>query len=149
MEEFKSAHNMKEKKGPGLGHMYDVRAGKRPSPTIPMAGTPLARKDTGMFPARMPPTSSRAIGAWWTDPIFSGPAVTPPEPPSPSKGIPSPAQGKTTTSDYGSYFTDPELDATDLWMAQLRAENGIKRILPVQNNSRFALEALPTEHRLL
>jgi hypothetical protein len=34
-------------------------------------------------------------------------------------------------------------------MDKLRAENGAKRVLPVESNSSFALEDLPTADRLL
>ena len=150
MEEYKSAHDMKEAKGPGLGHVYDVRAQpKRESPALPLGGTPMARLYTGEFAERTPKTSSRAIGSWWSDPVFAHRVGGDAAPASPSKGVPSPSQGKTTTSDIGAYWHDDALDERDQWMDELRAQNGIKRILPVQNNSKFALEALPTQHRLL
>ena len=147
MEEYKSAHDLKEKKGPGLGHTYDVRAQpKRAAPPLPMAGTPMALRGTGCKPERTPTTSSRAVGSWWTDPIFDGPAE---EVASGGKGKPPGSKGKTTTSDIGAYWHDDALDEKDEYMDRLRAENGCKRVLPVEMNSSFALEALPTQHRLL
>ena len=150
MEEYKSAHGLKEKKGPGLGHTYDVRAQpKRAAPALPMAGTPLARHGTGNYAERTPMTSSRAIGSWWTDPIFDVPLDAEPAS-SPGKNGKLPIGfGESTTSAIGSFWHDPALDAVDEWMDKLRAENGVKRVLPVQNNSQFALEDLPTQHRLL
>ena len=147
-EEFKSAHGLKEKKGPGLGHTYDVRAQpKRESPAIPMAGTPMARLDTGNHPARSGKKSSNAIGSFWNDPIFTGPAEVVASPG--GKGPAPSSKGMTTTSEIGAYWHDDVLDEKDAWMDRLRAENGCKRVLPVQNCSQFALEDLPTQHRLL
>ncbi|KOO36622.1 hypothetical protein Ctob_012439 [Chrysochromulina tobinii] len=150
VEEYKKCHNMKRKKGPGLGYVYDFTAQpQRPSPAVPVAGCALARLTTGMFPERQAPTSSKAIGSWWTDPVFQemkNHASTK------GKGKPPDClRGplRSTTSEIGSYWHDPELDERDPYMDKLRAENGAKRVLPVESNSSFALEDLPTADRLL
>ena len=54
IEEFKSAHGLKEKKGPGRAKLYDPRAQPpRPSPAeVPMNSGNLARLGTGLKPER-------------------------------------------------------------------------------------------------
>jgi hypothetical protein len=146
MEEYKAAHGLKEKKGPKIDGGYDVSAQpKREAPNIPMGGTPMARKDTGNFPERRTTTSAMAVGAWWSDPIFTAGAT---QADSPSRSPPAGA-GLTTTSDIGSFWYDSALDETDENMATLRATNGAKRMLGPQSQTQFELDALPTKHRLL
>ena len=146
MEEYKSAHNLKEKKGPGLAKVHDFRAQpKRPSPPLPVAGCALARLNTGMNPRRQAATSAKAIGDWWTNPIFMEVMNAPPA----GKEPPPASTGKTTGSDLGMYWHDPLVSLDDEVMARLRAENGCKRVLPVECNTQFALEDLAVAHRLL
>ena len=146
-EEYRSAHNMKEKVGPGLAKSYDMRAQpKREAPNLPLAGTPFSRLTMGNNPHRQAATSSKAIGSFWNDPIFTKPLE---EAASSGKGPPPASSRITTSSEVGQFWHDPELDETDPAMAQLRAINGCKRVLPVEENSQFALEDLPTQHRLL
>ena len=150
VEEYKKCHNMKRKKGPGLGYVYDFTAQpQRPSPAVPVAGCALSLLTTGMFPERQAPTSSKAIGSWWTDPVFQEMKKH-----ASTKGKGKPPDClrgplRSTTSEIGSYWHDPELDERDPYMDKLRAENGAKRVLPVESNSSFALEDLPTADRLL
>ena len=77
IEEYKNAHGLKEKSGPGRAKLYDPRAQPpRPSPKeLPLAGSKLALLGTGQLPERQARTSSKAIGGWWTDPIFQQGAV--------------------------------------------------------------------------
>ena len=72
IEEYKSAHGLKEKSGPGRAKLYDPRAqAPRESPAeLPIAGCALARLGTGVHPERQHRTSSKAIGSFWNDPIF-------------------------------------------------------------------------------
>jgi hypothetical protein len=150
-EEFKSAHGLKKKVGPGLAHAYDFRdQPKRVPPPLPVAGCALARMHTGNKLARRAKTSSQAVGGWWDDPIFTQPEILdPPVRKSGDKGAPPASTRITTSSEVGSYWHDPELEDNDEQMAILRAQNGAKRVLPVEMNSQFALEDLPTQHRLL
>uniref|UniRef100_A0A7S2CUA0 Uncharacterized protein n=1 Tax=Haptolina brevifila TaxID=156173 RepID=A0A7S2CUA0_9EUKA len=144
-EDYRSAHGMKEKKGPGLAKVYDFReVPKRPSPALPIAGCALARLGPRPNMARQSVTSSKAVGAWWTNPIFMEmkDAVAQKEGPPASMGL-------STSSDCGRYFHDPLISLDDEIMSSLRLENGRKRVLPVEENSQFALEELPVQHRLL
>ena len=72
IEEYKNAHNLKEKTGPGRAKLYDPRGQpRREAPAeLPMTGCSLARLGTGVKPERQVRTSSKAIGGWWDDPIF-------------------------------------------------------------------------------
>ena len=156
IEEYKSAHGLKEKTGPGRAKIYDPRAQpRRPSPKeLPLTGCTLARLGTGQHPARQAATSSKAIGGWWDDPIFKGDAklkdvvLQPGE-----KGPLPPCMQKrdlmTTASEVGQYWFDPIVSDADPEMAKKRAQNGIRRLLPVESASQFALDDLPTEHRML
>jgi hypothetical protein len=145
IEEYKQAHGMQERKGPGTAKLYDMRdQPKRPAPPLPIAGCALASLNTGVYPERQHQTSSKAVGGWWTDPIFQKRYDAPTEAPK----VPA-SMGISTSSQVGQYFHDPELSAHDPVMAKLRAQNGCKRVLPVEENSQFALEALPIQHRLL
>ena len=147
IEDYKSAYGLKEKKGPGLAKVYDFRAQPRkPAPPLPMTGTRLASLMTGNKPARKARTSSQAVGGWWDDDLFQKlhNSVSPT-----GKGPPPAAQGISTSSQVGQYWHDPILEDNDIDMARFRAKNGIRRLLPVEMNSQFALEDLPTEHRLL
>lgn len=78
VEEYKSAHGLKHKVGPGNAKAYDPRAqAKRDAPPLPVAGCALARLGTGNKPERTQQTSSKAVGGWWNDPIFSQNAELP------------------------------------------------------------------------
>ena len=65
------------------------------------------------------------------------------------KGPVPASAGISTSSQVGQYWHDPEINDTDEHLATLRVKNGAKRVLPVEMNSQFALEDLPTQHRLL
>ena len=65
------------------------------------------------------------------------------------RGEPPASMGISTSSQVGSYYHDPVLDERDPAMAAARAKNGIRRLLPIESNSQFALEDIPTQHRLL
>ena len=148
IEEYKSAHNMREMKGPGLGYVYEFRAQpKRPSPALPIAGCALAKLHTGNYSSRQARTSSQMVGSWWTDPVFEN--IKESNKPPGDKGSKPAAHGVSSNADYGSYFHDPELDERDPVMDALRIKNGAKRILPVETDSQFALEKLPTADRML
>ena len=56
---------------------------------------------------------------------------------------------KTTSAEVGSYWFDPIVSDNDPDLAAKRAKNGIRRLLPIESNSQFALDDLPTQHRLL
>ena len=153
IEEYKSAHGMKTKSGPGLAKQYDFRTVERKqAPPLPIQGCALGRMNTApsgtLFPQRQTLTSSKAVGGWWNDPIFQqkGEATD-----FHAKGPPPPCTRITTSSEIGQYWHDDEMDNphADEDMARLRAANGCKRVLPVEENSQFALEDLPTQHRLL
>ena len=148
MEEYKNAHKMKVKSGPGLAKSYDFLAQpKKPAPNLPVAGCGTIRREMGNNPARKAPTSSQAVGGWWNDPIFmqiKNEGALPK-----GKGKAPASTRITTSSEVGQYWHDPEINDTDEQMAELRAINGCKRVLPVEENSQFALEDLPTQHRLL
>ena len=147
--EYKSAHGMKEKKGPGAAKLFDYRnQPKREAPPLPIAGCALARLNTGNQAARRGWTSSQAVGSWWTDPVFYDCLKAPPKDPK-DKGPPPASTNKTTTSEVGAYWHDPVLEDNDPHMAMLRAKNGAKRVLPVETNSQFALDDLPTADRML
>lgn len=147
IEEYKQANGMYEKKGPGLAKAHDFRdEPQRPSPPLPMSGCALARLETGNFASRQAPTSSKAVGSWYTDPIFQNSMKETVKPP--SKAAPA-SQGISTTSDLGSFWWDPQLSEKDPVMDKKRSENGIKRLLPVESGSQFALENLPIGDRLL
>jgi len=71
IEEYKNAHGLKEKSGPGRAKVHDPLAIRRQSPAqLPVTGCALARLGTGNKPERQRPTSAKAIGSWWDDPIF-------------------------------------------------------------------------------
>jgi len=151
IEEYKNAHGMKVKTGPGLAHQPDFRAQeKRPSPDLPIQGCKLAHLGTGNRPERRAVTSSQAVGGWYNDPIFARGKVLPDAvlPPG-ERGEPPASMGISTSSQVGSYYHDPVLDERDPAMAAARAKNGIRRLLPIESNSQFALEDIPTQHRLL
>ncbi len=57
--------------------------------------------------------------------------------------------GVSTSSDIGRFWHDSDLSADDEHTAAARVKNGAKRIYHEATVSRFALEALPIEHRLL
>ena len=69
-----------------------------------------------------------------------------PLPEKPSIGL-----GATSSSAYGAFFHDQSTFKTqkDDNMALLRATNGIRRLLPEEENSQFALEDLPVADRIL
>ena len=100
----------------------------------------------GGRPPRREPVSSGMIGGWWSDPIFakaaagSGTGVAVAKPP----GL-----GISSSSDIGRYWHDPSLTALDKHTEALRLKNGVKRVYQEQTLSRFPLESLPIEHRLL
>jgi len=150
-EEFKKAHGLSEKKGPGIGYIYDAFAQpRREAPAVPVAGCALAKLGTGNKLVRQARTSSKAVGSWWNDPIFQDRDKF--VAPAPGDRGPAPACLRiSTTSDLGSYWHDPVLRGSerDPVMDQKRAENGAKRVLPVESNSQFALEDLPVKDRLL
>ena len=56
---------------------------------------------------------------------------------------------RTTSAEVGQYWFDPIVEDNDADLAKKRRENGIKRLLPVEMSSQFALDDLPTEHRML
>ena len=148
IEEYKAANGLREPKGPGLGYIYDFRGQpQRPPPGLPIAGCALARLQTGDYPERRARTSSKAIGSWWTDSLMQ--KLKDPPASTGGRGAKPACIGISTNSDYGSYWHDPELDERDPYMDKLRAENGAKRVLPVEQNSQFALESVPIADRLL
>ena len=155
IEEYKNAHGMKHKAGPGKAKLYDPREQPpRPSPALPLAGSKLALLGTGQIPERQARTSSKAVGAFWNDPIFAQGAVLKDVVLAPGEKGPLPAcmqsrELRTTSADVGQYWHDPIVEEHDPDMAKKRAQNGIRRLLPVEMNSQFALEDLPTQHRLL
>ena len=156
IEEYKNAHGLKEKSGPGRAKQYDPRAqAPRPSPAeLPLQGCNLARLGTGQIPARQVRTSAKAIGAFWNDPIFSQNAVLKDVVLQPGEKGPLPAcmqqrDMMTTSAEVGQYWHDPIIEENDPDMAAKRAKNGIKRLLPVESASQFALDDLPTQHRML
>jgi hypothetical protein len=150
IEEYKKAHNMQEKKGPGRAKVYDFRAQpKRESPNLPIAGCALGRMYTGAFPERRAKTSSQAVGDWWNDPVLNDPSITDTSKPLDGRHGPPACLRISTNSDYGQYFHDPLITLDDERMAKLRAQNGCKRVLPVEQNSSFALDDLPTADRML
>ena len=55
----------------------------------------------------------------------------------------------STSAEVGQYWFDPIVSEHDPDMAKKRAQNGIRRLLPVESASQFALDDLPTEHRML
>ena len=59
------------------------------------------------------------------------------------------ADMRSTSAEVGQYWFDPIVSDHDPDLAAKRAKNGIRRLLPVESASQFALEDLPTEHRLL
>ena len=151
IEEYKNAHGMKVKTGPGLAHQHDFRAiEKRPSPPLPLQGCKLAHLGTGNRPERRAKTSSQAVGGWWDDPIFARGAKLPDAvlPPG-DRGQPPASLGISTSSQLGQFWHDPILEDKDEAMAIARSKNGIRRLLPIESNSQFALEDIPTQHRLL
>jgi len=148
IEEYKQAHGMQEKKGPGRAKLYDFRAQpKRESPNLPVSGCALGRMYTGCYPERRRMTSSQAVGNWWNDPILAQKPDT--SKPLEGRHGPPACLRISTNSDYGQYFHDPLITLDDARMAKLRAQNGCKRVLPVEQNSSFALEDLPTADRML
>jgi len=151
VEEYKSAHGLKHKVGPGNAKAYDPRAqAKRDAPPLPVAGCALARLGTGNKPERTQQTSSKAVGGWWNDPIFSQNAELPDVVVKPGEKGPAPASlGKSTSSQVGQYWFDPIVSNDDRDMALARQKNGIRRLLPMETNTQFALEDLPTQHRML
>ena len=147
IEDYKSAHGLKEKKGPGLAKVYEFRAQpRREAPPLPMTGTRLEKLMTGNKPARKARTSSQAVGGWWDDELFQQ-LYNKVE--AKGKGPVPASQGISTASQVGQFWHDPILEDNDIEMAKARAKNGIRRLLPVEMNSSFALEDIPTQHRLL
>ena len=68
----------------------------------------------------------------------------------PGQKGPAPSSlGVSTASQVGQYWHDPIVSDNDPEMAVFRSKNGIRRLLPVEDNSQFALEDLPTQHRML
>lgn len=156
IEEFKNAHGLKEKTGPGRAKLYDPRAQpRRESPAeLPLAGCQLALLNTGHLPARQARTSSKAIGGWWDDPIFQQGAKLKDVVQRPGEKGPLPAcmqkqDMRSTSAEVGQFWFDPIVSDSDPDLAKKRAKNGIKRLLPVESASQFALDELPTQHRLL
>ena len=150
IEEYKQAHGMQEKKGPGRAKVYDFRAQPvRESPNLPVAGCQLARAYTGNYASRKGVTSSQAVGGWWSNPVFKDPSVLDSSKPLDGKEGPPACLRISSNSDYGSYFHDPLVSFDDKVMAAMRAKNGCKRVLPVEENSQFALEDIPTSDRML
>jgi len=154
VEEYKNAHGLKERTGPGRAKIYDPRSLRRESPALPIQGCGLARLDTGMLPQRQARTSSRTVGGWWNDPIFAKDAKLPDVVLQPGQKGPVPPcmsnrNMRTSAADVGSYWFDPITSDNDPDLAKKRAANGIRRLLPVESASQFALDDLPTEHRML
>lgn len=85
-----------------------------------------------------------------SQPIFARGAVLPDVVLKPGdKGAAPASLGVSTSSQCGQYWHDPLMEENDPAMAVARSQNGIRRLLPVESNSQFALEDLPTQHRLL
>lgn len=63
--------------------------------------------------------------------------------------LPAIGQGVATSSQVGSFWHDKEMFGPDLNNAALRSRNGIKRLIPIELQSQFALEDLPTADRML
>ena len=146
-EEYKQAHNV---------HTPSVRNTevppmhlRHPGVRLPLAGTPTARLMPGGRPPRREPLSSGLIGGWWSDPIFSQDVAAISQANATDEKVPPPCLGISTSSAIGSYWHDKNLSARDEHTETQRKKNGIKRYLTEQTLSRFPLEALPIEHRLL
>lgn len=110
----------------------------------------------------MPRAHDTPAGAGRTAGSFVPPALPPdralpllplsypsPSPCSFSQGSPPHCIGKSTTGEIGRYWHDPELEYTDEHTEAARLKNGVKKGFQEATVSRFALEALPIEHRLL
>ena len=63
--------------------------------------------------------------------------------------LPAVGQGVSTSSQVGSFWHDKHLFGPDLNNAALRHKNGIRRLIPIELRSQFALEDLPTADRML
>ena len=124
------------------------------SKRLPLAGCNLARLGTGQIMARQERTSSKAIGGWWNDPIFKQGTKLKDVVLQPGEKGPLPAcmqhkDMRSTSADIGQYWFDPIVSDDDPDLALKRRKNGIKRLIPVETSSQFALDDLPTEHRML
>ena len=146
--EYAQVHGMKTPKGPGRAHQPDWRSKRRPGVDLPHSGPPSGERlprdgKTDRYFGRYS-SSSSAVGQFWNDPLFKDTEVPLPE--KPSIGL-----GATSSSAYGAFIHDQSTFKTqkDDNMALLRATNGIRRLLPEEENSQFALEDLPVADRIL
>ena len=149
LDEYKMAHGMMVKKGPGRAKMHDWAAARWDPIPLPITGCAAAKVYPGGRPPRFSKgmySSSSMVGGWWNDELFKELTRT--------RGTPLPAlpavgQGKSTSSQLGSFWHDKHMYGPDLNNQELRSRNGIMRLLPIETDSKFALEDLPTADRLL
>jgi len=145
-EEYNQAHGVHK---PTVRNTEVPAAELRHRPiNLPLAGTPTSRMIPGGRPPRREPTSSGTIGGWWSDPIFAK-AGTAGVSGTGLAGVKPAGLGISTSSDIGRYWHDPNLTSLDAHTEALRLKNGVKRVYQEQTLSRFPLESLPIEHRLL
>ncbi|KAL1525823.1 hypothetical protein AB1Y20_020661 [Prymnesium parvum] len=143
-EEYKQAHGMKTPMVRLTGIPSPER--RKPPVELPLAGTPTSATLIGGRLPRKEIVSSNTIGGWWSDPHFAKASVAENTAISITK---PPGHGKATSTDIGSYWHDERLTAADAHADALRLKNGVKRVYQEETLSRFTLEALPIEHRLL
>ena len=145
-EEYKQAHHIDT---PSVKNTeMPSRELCRPPVHLPLAGTPTSKLMPGGRPPRREPVSSGTIGMWWSDPIFAKADSAMPMGSAASSSKPR-GLGMVTSSDIGRYWHDSNLTPLDAHTEALRLKNGVKRVYQEQTLSRFPLECLPIEHRLL
>ena len=148
-DEYKMAHGTFIPKGPGRAKMYDWSEKRRDPIPLPITGCEAAKPRLGGRPPRFGgryTSSSAIVGGWWDDPLFMKIAKTRDErlPELPSVGF-----GKSSASECGAYFHTKGVFEADLNNPALRSKNGIKRLIPIELRSQFALEDLPIADRML
>ena len=149
IEEYKMVHGLAVKKGPGRAKMPDWAEARRDPIPLPVTGCAAAK----VYPGGRPPrfnkhmySSSSMVGGWWNDPLFAELNRTRG---TPLPELPAVGQGKSTSSQIGSFWHDKHMYGPDLNNQQLRQRNGIMRLIPIELRSQFALEDLPTADRML
>ena len=128
---------MKEKTGPGRAKVYDPKEKRRESPAeVPFAGCSAARH-RHCIPSRRSTAPRRRLWAAERPDLRKDTVLKDVVLKNGEKGPPPPCMDKThrtTAAEVGQYWFD-DIEDNDLDLAKKRAQNGIKRLLPVESAS--------------
>ena len=141
IEEYKNVHGLRKPSGPGRVVPPDWTAARKPPLPVPVTGAETARTIPGGRPPRNATTSNEAYGSFWNDPLLSQKTQKTQVPLPGPTGI-----GQTTNSTIGEWWHQRDIFPKPL--EPVYAHNRSSKFEDEQL-SQFALEDLPTMHRML